>query len=89
MASEALSTLPSPTRPRGAGFISMLAVANLGLWLAVYAPALVTVSIRIRELRPDDAATVYGSVTAVAALFALFGNPLFGRLSDRSRSRFG
>lgn len=80
---------PTPTKPRSARFIAMLAVANLGLWLAVYAPALVTVSIRIREVRPDDAVAVYGSVTAIAGLFALFGNPFFGRLSDRSRSRFG
>lgn len=89
MASETLSAASVPIKPRSAGFITMLAVANLGLWLAVYAPALVTVSIRVREVRPDDAIAVYGSITAVAALFALFGNPFFGRLSDRSRSRFG
>ncbi len=89
MASETLSAASAPIRSRSAGFIAMLAVANLGLWLAVYAPALVTVSIRVREIRPEDAVSVYGSITAIAGLFALFGNPFFGRLSDRSRSRFG
>ncbi|MFF2840553.1 MFS transporter [Paenarthrobacter sp. NPDC057981] len=89
-----LKTQISPTSialapSRSVGFIAMLSVANLGLWLAVYAPALVTVSIRVREVDPDNAVQVYGSITAVAALFALVGNPLFGRLSDRSRSRFG
>ncbi|BCW58614.1 MFS transporter [Arthrobacter sp. StoSoilB20] len=89
MASPSLTAQSSlPTR-RSAGFIGLYSLATLGLWLAVYAPGLVTVSVRVREIRPDDAIAVYGSITALAALFALFGNPFFGRLSDRSRSRFG
>ncbi|MEB3371725.1 MFS transporter [Saccharopolyspora mangrovi] len=89
MASNTVLASPVPSRARTTGLVVMLAIANLGLWLAVYAPALVTISIRIREVRPDDAVTVYGTVTAAGAVFALLGNPLFGRLSDRSRSRFG
>ncbi|MEV7136262.1 MFS transporter [Arthrobacter sp. NPDC093128] len=89
MASPLQSTETASPTHRSAGFIALYSLANLGLWLAVYAPALVTVSVRIREIRPDDAIAVYGSITAVAALFALFGNPFFGRLSDRSGSRFG
>lgn len=85
----ALSPSTSTKSSRSGVFIAMLSVANLGLWLAIYAPALVTVSIRVREVDPDNAVQVYGSITAVAALFALVGNPLFGRMSDRSRSRFG
>lgn len=89
MASPSLTAQSSPSVHRSAGFIGLYSLANLGLWLAVYAPGLVTVSVRVREIRPDDAIAVYGSITALAALFALFGNPFFGRLSDRSRSRFG
>lgn len=74
---------------RSTWFIGTYAVGNLGLWLAVYAPALVTLAVRIREISGGRAVDVYGTVVAVGAIFALFGNPLFGRLSDRSRSRFG
>ncbi|KQR66021.1 MFS transporter [Frigoribacterium sp. Leaf172] len=70
-------------------FIALYTVANLGLWLAVYAPALVTLSIRMRETAGENAVNAYGLIVGVGALFAMFGNPLFGRLSDRSRSRFG
>lgn len=75
--------------PRSAWFITTYTAANLGLWLAVYAPALVTLSVRTREIAGADAVNLYGTVVGVGALFALFGNPLFGRLSDRSRTRFG
>lgn len=74
---------------RSSSFIALYSVANLGLWLAVYAPALVTLAVRMREIAGADAVNAYGTVVGVGALFALFGNPLAGRLSDRSRSRFG
>ena len=75
--------------PRSARFVALYAVATFGLWLAVYAPALVTLGIRVRELPGNGAANQYGLVVGVGALFAMVGNPLFGSLSDRSRSRFG
>lgn len=86
--SEGGQRSPTPP-PRSLTFIGLYAVATFGLWLAVYAPALVTLGIRVRELSGSGAATDYGMVVAVGALFAMVGNPLFGMLSDRSRSRFG
>ncbi|MGH8177811.1 MAG: MFS transporter [Steroidobacter sp.] len=73
----------------GWGFIFMYALAFAGAWLALLTPVLVTIALRVRELTPDRAATNLSLVLGVGALFALIGNPLFGRLSDRTRSRWG
>lgn len=54
------------------------------------APLLVTLALKIRSLVGEDQAP--GSlalVTGVGGLLALFGNPLFGRLSDRTSSPLG
>lgn len=83
------AAVPSTPTRKTPAFIGLYAVANLGLWLAVYAPALVTLSIRMRELSGANAINDYGLIVGIGALFAMFGNPLAGRLSDRSRSRFG
>lgn len=84
----ASSTAAGPPRA-GAGFIAVYALAYFGMWLAVLAPAVVTLQVRVLGLFPDNATSVVGTVSAVGALFALFGNPWAGKLSDRCTSRFG
>lgn len=74
----------------GAGFITVYAIAYTALWMALLSPVIVTLSLRIQDLVDDDSAAASLSlVTGVGALLALIGNPLFGRLSDRTTSRFG
>ena len=54
------------------------------------APLLVTLALKVRSLvGVDRAPTDLALVTAVGGLLALVGNPLFGRLSDRTTSRLG
>lgn len=67
-----------------------MAVAQFGLFVGLLAPVTVSLALKTQTLVPaDQAAAVNGNVLAVAALFALVGNPVFGRLSDLTLSRFG
>jgi len=59
------------------------------MWLALLTPMLVTLALRVRQLAPLNAADELAKVLLLGALCAMVGNPLFGRLSDRTRSRFG
>src|SRR5262245_31804513 len=81
--------LMMPSRRVGWGFVLLYALAYAGTWLALLTPILVTLAMRVRQLEPDGVARTLSLVLAVGAVFALIGNPLFGRLSDRTTSRFG
>jgi MFS family permease len=73
----------------GWGFIAIHALAYTGTWLALLTPVLVTIALKVRQLAPDAAASNLSLVLGLGAFCALIGNPLFGRLSDRTTSRFG
>jgi MFS family permease len=70
-------------------FILVYALAYTGTWIALLTPVLITIALKMRQLTPDDAAGNHSLVLSVGAFFALASNPLFGRLSDRTTSRFG
>lgn len=77
-------------KPRvGWGFITFHALAYTGTWLALLTPVLVTIALKVRQLAPETPASSLSLVLGLGAFFALVGNPLFGRLSDRTTSRFG
>lgn len=70
-------------------FIAIYGLAYTGLWMALLPPILVGLAMRVREIDPAHATGSLSLVVGVGALIALFGNPFFGRLSDRTSSRFG
>ena len=70
-------------------FMAVYGVAYTGLWMALLPPILMGLAMRVRELAPAHATGSLSLVVGVGALMALFGNPFFGRLSDRTSSRFG
>jgi MFS family permease len=82
-----------PARGAGAGvpatFIAIYAFAYASLWLALLTPATITLALRVRQIVPGDAAHPVSQVLFAGALVALVSNPIFGALSDRTRSRFG
>jgi MFS family permease len=79
-----------PTTRVGWGFVSLYALAFMGTCLVLIAPLLVTLALKVNSLVGiDDAPRSLSLVTGVGALVAMFGNPLLGRLSDRTTSRFG
>jgi MFS family permease len=74
----------------GWGFISLYTLAYMSTCLVFLAPILVTLALKVNSLvgisrAPDSLALV----TGIGALLAIFGNPFFGRLSDRTTSRLG
>lgn len=78
-----------PTHQVGWLFIAVYVAAYTGLWMALLPPILTGLTMRVRELAPAHATGSLSLVVGVGALMALLGNPFFGRLSDRTTSRFG
>ena len=70
-------------------FVAIYGMAYTGLWMALLPPILVGLAMRVRAIAPAHATGSLSLVVGVGALIALFGNPFFGRLSDRTTSRFG
>ncbi|CAM3611472.1 MFS transporter [Kibdelosporangium persicum] len=83
------TALAEPTRRVRAGWISLLFLANLGLWLAIYAPIQILLPQQAELLDAADKELVFGIVTGAGGLVALIANPVAGLLSDRTTSRFG
>jgi MFS family permease len=74
----------------GWGFISLYMLAYMSINLLFLAPILVTLPLRVNALvgikqAPSSLALVAG----IGALVSIFGNPFFGRMSDRTSSRLG
>lgn len=67
----------------------LYALAYTALWLALLPPIIVTLALKAEQLAPQHGAQSISWVLSIGALFAMVSNPIFGALSDRSRSRFG
>ncbi len=75
--------------PVSVGFVALYAIAYASLWLALLTPATVTLALRVRQIVPGDATGPVSLVLFAGAVVALVSNPLFGALSDRTRSPLG
>src|SRR5919108_4366918 len=90
-AAEAAPEVASVAAHRvGWGFISLYTLAYISTSLLFIAPLLVTLALKVNSLvgidrAPDSLALVAG----ISALLAMFGNPFFGKMSDRTSSRLG
>ncbi|WP_127819069.1 MFS transporter [Microbacterium sp. CPCC 204701] len=85
---KAPGTTPAKA-PRG--YTPGLAAVNFGVYLALLTPVMVSMAFKIQHISPtpEQATGSLGLVLGVGALFALIANPLAGRLSDRTTSRWG
>ena len=82
--------MPAVSRQKAsARFIAIYAFAYAALWLALLTPATITLALRVRQLAPADSAKPISLVLMAGAIVALISNPLFGALSDRTRTRSG
>jgi MFS family permease len=86
----ALEREPPAAHRVGRGFIALYALAYMSTSLLFVAPLLVSLPLKVSSLvgikqAPDSLALVAG----VGALLAMVGNPLFGKMSDRTGSRWG
>ncbi|MBO3733524.1 MFS transporter [Glycomyces niveus] len=86
-----LDLTPAPARPAAApkGFIVRAALSNWGLWTALMTPSIITLAVRVEAVAGADYEAVYAMVLSVGAAVGMFGGPVWGRLSDATRSRFG
>lgn len=74
----------------GWGFIALYALAYMSTCLLFLAPALVSLALKVNSLvGTHEAPDSLSLVTGIGALVSLFGNPFFGRMSDRTSSRLG
>lgn len=72
------------------GFALRYFFGSYGIFLALFAPGLGGLSVRVQALVGlEQAPTVLGLVLGSGAFFALITQPLVGRLSDRTTARTG
>ncbi|MFD2418065.1 MFS transporter [Amycolatopsis pigmentata] len=83
------AALAEPTTRVRPGWTALLFLANIGLWLGIYAPIQVLLPEQAELLDPAHKEVAFGVVTGVGAVVSLFANPLVGLASDRTKSRFG
>ena len=83
------AALAEPVLPVRARWITLLFLANIGLWLAIYAPIQVVLPEQVQSLHPADKAVLFSVVMGAGAIASLLANPVVGALSDRTTSRRG
>src|SRR3984957_14269899 len=92
------AALAEPTVPVRKGWISLLFLANIGLWLGIYAPLQVLLPEQVASLHDHVAkngvpsgtdAVLLSVVMGVGAIAGLIANPVVGALSDRTTSSRG
>ncbi|WP_067814700.1 MFS transporter [Nocardia inohanensis] len=83
-----MTTRTAPTG-LGARFGITLGGANFGLQMVVHSVPHVLLAMQIADLDPRGKELRLGIATAVAALVVSVAQPLWGALSDRTRTRYG
>ncbi|GAB3075843.1 MFS transporter [Pedococcus soli] len=80
-----------PTEPKSALFVGALGFAQFGLFVALLGPVIVSMALKVNTIltTPTERTSALGVILGVGAVAAFVGNALFGRLSDRTTSRYG
>ncbi|BBH68559.1 MFS transporter [Actinoplanes sp. OR16] len=66
-----------------------MVLTAFGLYFASLTPQIVTLSIRIAGVAPENKTVALSTVILIGALLSIATLPLFGALSDRTRGRYG
>ncbi|MFI6071751.1 MFS transporter [Actinoplanes sp. NPDC051343] len=85
-------TAVAATQPQarvGNGWIALLSLANLGLWMGYFGPLQVLLPNQVEDIAGAQKTTALGIVTGVGALVAVLAGPIAGALSDSTRLRTG
>lgn len=82
-------TTATPVQRVSTWYLGALGLAQFGIFAAILTPAIVSMQLKAQEINPDNPAAVIGLVLPIGAFGALIGNPVFGALSDRTRTRWG
>lgn len=70
-------------------FLVFYTLATIGLYAALLTPVIIGLSLKMATIDPAHKENSLALVLGVGAALALVSNPFFGKLSDRTRSRFG
>jgi MFS family permease len=73
----------------GARFLSSFFLANAGMYAVFQGMQQIVLPTQIAAIDDGGKVGAYGVLASIGALAAAIGNPVFGSLSDRTRSRFG
>jgi MFS family permease len=89
-AGRVLSPVAEPSRRVGKGWIALIALANLGLYLGFFGPLGVLLPNQVQAIAGSAGkVAAFGWVTGAGAAVAMIANPVAGALSDRTTGRFG
>jgi MFS family permease len=83
------SRVTDPAGRVGAGWIGLLSLANLGLWMGYFGPLQVLLPNQVEDVAGADKTTALGIVTGVGAVVAVLVGPIAGALSDATTARTG
>jgi MFS family permease len=87
---DLVDRIPTPSLPLKPRVVAAFAFAQLALFIALLGPVMVSMAIKVQAVvGAENATTAAGLILGVGAVAALIANPLFGRLSDRTASRWG
>ena len=85
-----MTTTAEPVLRAGSGWITLLSVANLGLWMGYFGPLQVLLPNQAESIAGDSGkTTALAVVTGFGALVAVVTGPLAGALSDVTTARTG
>lgn len=88
--SETITVTKPPRIKSPRGYVGSFALSSFGIYVALLAPVYGGLSVKIQEMSGLDAApALLGLLTGAGALFSTLVQPVAGRLSDRTTSRFG
>ncbi len=87
-------TAASAERPAGRSFIVLYVLAYFGGFLGIFGPVVLALYSRLADVFPSSGAPItlvvaLSIVQGIGAIAAMIANPLIGRLSDRTTSRWG
>lgn len=82
-------TLEEPTVPVRRGYISAVALANIGIYVAFFTPIQALLPRLAQEVAPSGKEAALAWITGAGALAAIVANPLAGALSDRTTAAWG
>lgn len=85
---------PGPRDPSngivgGRRFLAHFFLASAGMYAVFQGMQQIILPTQIAAIDPDAKIVAYGVLASVGALSAAIGNPIFGALSDRTRTPFG
>lgn len=83
-------TPESPELPRvGAWFTTVYALTYFGFYLVLFMPSLFSLAYKVQLMGPAAKESSLGLIVGIGALVSLIVGPVFGVISDATRSRWG